>query len=75
MTDEALSDLLVRLAKLIEPEVPAEITFSLLLYEKREDPHNGRVSHIARDRDLALAAVAKWVYERLEARSANEADA
>ena len=42
--------------------------FALFAYEDKADPQNGHVLHGSRDRDQSLAAVSKWVMERLEAR-------
>jgi hypothetical protein len=44
--------------------------FAVFAFVDRPDPQNGHVLHIARDRDQSLAAVSKWVMERLEARKA-----
>ncbi len=69
---EGMQREIVRLAHLLGLEVeqasPAW-SFSLFLYENREDPHNGHILHISRDRDRALPALAKWIMERLDARA------
>ncbi len=67
---DAMQREMLRLAGIIGPEVENTSPgwcFSLLLYQDRPDPQNGHVLHIARDRERALPAVAKWVCESLEA--------
>jgi hypothetical protein len=56
---------MVRLAELLRIEVEQTSPgwlFSLFLYPEQ----NGHVLHVARDRDRALPAIAKWVMERLD---------
>lgn len=66
---EGMEQEIVRLAEIVRKELEGRPgwAFSLLLYQDRPDPQNGHVLHIARDRDRALPAVAKWVMERLDA--------
>jgi hypothetical protein len=64
---------LARLANVIAPEIERTSpgwAFALFVFEVRADPHRGHVLMAARDRDLTLAAVAKWVHESLEKRKA-----
>ncbi len=42
--------------------------FALFAFEDKPDPQNGHVLQGSRDRDRSLAAVAKWVMERIDAK-------